>query len=80
MPVDKLGNEYKPREVVLKDDAGGISISFANKTYIRTDGNSEITGNLNMALRKIENLGKPTKPKDAVTKEYVDDTKGSGIF
>ena len=29
-----------------------------------------------MASHTIENLGNPTKPKDAVTKEYVDNTKG----
>ena len=67
MPVDKFGNEYKPREVVLKDDGGGISVSFANKTYIRTDGNSRITDNLNMRSHTIENLGEPKNPKDAVT-------------
>ena len=76
MPVDKFGNEYRSRRVVLKDD-GGISISFANKNYIRTE---LITGNLNMALRTIENLGKPINSKDAATKEYVDNTKGTGII
>ena len=40
----------------------------------------DITGNLNMALRKIENLGDPTNPKDATSKKYVDNTKGSGII
>ena len=79
MPVDKFGNEVKQRGTVVKDD-GGISLSFANKTYIRLDGESDITGNLNMALRKIENLGDPTNPKDATSKEYVDNTKGSGVI
>ena len=79
MPVDKFGNEIKQRGTAVKSDEG-ISLSFANKTYIRLDGESDITGNLNMALRKIENLGEPTNPKDATSKEYVDNTKGSGVI
>ena len=79
MPVDKFGNEVKQRGSVIKSDEG-ISLSFANNTYIRLDGESDITGNLNMALRKIENLGDPTNPKDATSKEYVDNTKGTGII
>ena len=54
----------------------GVSLTYINNNYIRSDGVSEITGNLNMASNTIENLGNPTKPKDAVTKEYVDNTKG----
>ena len=79
MPVDKFGNEIKQRGTTVKSDEG-ISLSFANKTYIRLDGESDITGNLNMALREIENLGDPTNPKDATSKEYVDNTKGSGVI
>ena len=79
MPVDKFGNEIKQRGSKIKSDEG-ISLSFANNTYIRLDGESDITGNLNMALRKIENLGNPTNPKDATSKEYVDNTKGTGII
>ena len=79
MPVDKFGNEIIHRGTAVKSDEG-ISLSFANKTYIRLDGESDITGNLNMALRKIENLGDPTNPKDATSKEYVDNTKGSGVI
>ena len=79
MTVDKFGNEVKVRGSTIKSDEG-ISLSFANNTYIRLDGESDITGNLNMALRKIENLGDPTNPKDATSKEYVDNTKGTGII
>ena len=79
MPVDKFGNEVRQRSTTAKSDEG-ISLSFANKTYIRIDGESDITGNLNMALRKIENLGEPTNPKDATSKEYVDNTKGTGVI
>ena len=79
MPVDKFGNEIRQRTTTVKSDEG-ISLNFANKTYIRLDGESDITGNLNMALRKIENLGEPTNPKDATSKEYVDNTKGTGVI
>ena len=79
MPVDKFGNEIRQRTTTIKSDEG-ISLNFANKTYIRLDGESDITGNLNMALRKIENLGEPSNPKDATSKEYVDNTKGTGVI
>ena len=71
MPVDKFGrmSDTKTRDT-------GVSLTYINNNYIRSDGISEITGNLNMASHTIENLGNPTKPKDAVTKEYVDNTKG----
>ena len=79
MPVDKFGNEIRQSGATVKSDEG-ISLSFANNTYIRLDGENDITGNLNMALRKIENLGEPTNPKDATSKEYVDNTKGTGVI
>ena len=79
MPVDKFGNEIRQRSTTVKSDEG-ISLNFANKTYIRLDGESDMVGNLNMALRKIENLGDPTNPKDATSKEYVDNTKGTGVI
>ena len=79
MPVDKFGNEIRQRTTTVKSDEG-ISLSFANDTYLRLDGENDITGNLNMSLNKIENLGEPTNPKDATTKEYVDNTKGTGVI
>ena len=79
MPVDKFGNEVIRGKTIVKSDEG-ISLGFANNTYIRLDGENDITGNLNMDLYKIENLAKPTNPKDATNKEYVDNTKGSGVI
>ena len=73
MPVDKFGNEYKRRNVVLKDD-GGISISFANKTYIRSDGNTPVTGSLDMKGNTLYNVASPVNPQDVATKEYTDKT------
>ena len=70
MPVDKFGrmSDTKTRDT-------GVSLTYINNSYIRSDGISEITGNSNMASHTIENLGNPTNPKDAVTKEYADTKK-----
>ena len=79
MPVDKFGNEVIRGKTIVKSGEG-ISLGFANNTYIRLDGENDITGNLNMDLYKIENLANPTNPKDATNKEYVDKTKGSSVI
>ena len=79
MPVDKFGNEVRQRSTIIQSE-GGIDLSFANNTYLRLDGENDVTGNLNMDLNKIENLGEPTNPRDATNKEYVDKTKGNGII
>ena len=79
MTVDKFGNEVKRGKTIIKSDEG-ISLGFANDTYIRLDGENDITGNLNMDFHKIENLGDPTNPRDATNKEYVDNIKKGGII
>ena len=79
MPVDKFGHEVKQITTTVRSDEG-LSLSFVNNTYLRLDGENDVTGNLNMDLNKIENLGEPTNPRDATNKEYVDKTKGTGII
>ena len=48
----------------------------ANKTeldgYLKKDGSSNMTGNLNMGNKKIINLANPTDNTDAINKAYVD--------
>ena len=75
MPVDKFG---RMSDTKTKDT--GVSLTYIDNNYIRSDGVGEITGNLNMASHTIENLGNPTKPKDAVTKEYADQVGGGSPF
>ena len=79
MPVDKFGDPVIQRGGNVQSE-GGIGLSFANDTYLRLDGENDITGNLNMSLNKIENLGEPTNPRDATNKEYVDKKKGTGLI
>ena len=78
MPINRFAEKPK-KDVAFKEDSG-ISLSFANSTYVRVDGESDMSGNLNMSLRKIENLADPVKPKDAVTKEYLDKAIGTSII
>ena len=75
MPVDKFG---RMSDTKTKDT--GVSLTYINNNYVRTDGNSRITGNLDMGGLTIENLGEPRKPKDVVTKEYVDKEVGGKLF
>jgi len=61
----------------LNDIAGALTGSVA------ADGQTPMTGNLNMANSKIISLGTPTLSTDAVTKAYVDaktDGTASGSF
>ena len=75
MPVDKFG---RMSDTKTKDT--GVSLTYINNNYIRSDGISEITGNLNMASHTIENLGNPTNPKDAVTRNTLTHTKKKKIY
>ena len=67
MPVDKFG---RMSDTKTKDT--GVSLTYINNNYIRSDGNSRITGNLDMGGSTIENLGETKEAKDAATKECVD--------
>ena len=53
------------------------SYGVTGDLYIRTDGNSTITSDLDFNSHKIINLGEPTSAHDAATKNYVD-THSSG--
>ena len=78
MPINRFAEKPK-KDVIFKEDSG-ISLSFANSTYVIVDGESDMMGNLNMSLRTIENLADPVKPKDAVTKEYLDKATGNNVI
>ena len=75
MPVDKFG---RMGEVEVKDS--GVSLTYINNNYIRSDGKTEIRGSLDMRGNTIYNVADPVNPQDVVTKVYVDNTKGSGVI
>ena len=67
MPVDKFG---RMSDTKTKDT--GVSLSYINNNYVRSDGGTPLTGSLDMRFNKVVNLHKPTEQYDAATKDYVD--------
>ena len=75
MPVDKFG-----RMSDMKTKDTGVSLTYINNNYIRSDGKTPLTGSLDMRGNTIYNVADPVNPQDVVTKVYVDNTKGSGVI
>ena len=75
MPVDKFG---RMREAKTEDS--GVSLTYINNNYVRSDGHTPLTGSLDMRGNTIYNVADPVNPQDVVTKIYVDNTKGSGVI
>ena len=75
MPVDKFG---RMSDTKTKDT--GVSLTYINNNYIRTDGSNTVTGSIDMKGNTLYNVSDPVNPQDVVTKVYVDNTKGSGVI
>ena len=75
MPVDKFGrmSDAKTRDT-------GVSLTYINNNYIRSDGNTPVTGSINMNGNNLYNVDDPVNPQDVATKEYVDQVGGGGPF
>ena len=67
MPVDKFGrmSDTKTRDT-------GVSLTYINNNYVRSDGSTPVTGSINMNDNTLFNLPDPENPKDVATKEYAD--------
>ena len=75
MPVDKFG---RMSDTKTKDT--GVSLTYINNNYIRSDGGTPVSGSIDMRGNTIYNVADPVNPQDVVTKVYVDNTKGSGVI
>ena len=75
MPVDKFG-----RMSDTKTTDSGVSLTYINNNYVRSDGGTPLTGSLDMKGNIIYNVVEPANPQDVATKVYVDNTKGSGVI
>ena len=75
MPVDKFG-----RMSDTKTTDSGVSLTYINNNYVRSDGGTPLTGSLDMRGNIIYNVAEPVNPQDVATKVYVDNIKGSGVI
>ena len=70
MPVDKFGrmSDSKTRDT-------GVSLTYINNNYIRSDGGTPVTGSIDMGGNSLRNVAEPVNPHDVATKEYTDNKR-----
>ena len=75
MPVDKFGrmSDAKTRDT-------GVSLTYINNNYIRSDGCTPLSGSINMNGNTLYNVSDPVNPEDVVTKEYADTTNKAFVL
>ena len=67
MPVDKFG---RMSDAKTKDT--GVSFTYINNNYIRSDGGTPISGSIDMRGNTLYNVSDPVNPQDVATKKYAD--------
>ena len=50
----------------------GVSLTYINNNYIRSDGNTPVTGSTDKKGNTLYNVSDPVNPHDVATKEYTD--------
>ena len=75
MPVDKFGrmSDAKTRDT-------GVSLTYINNNYIRSDGSTPVSGSINMNGNTLYNVPDPVNPQDVATKEYADTTNKAFVL
>ena len=75
MPVDKFG---RMSDTKTKDT--GVSLTYINNNYIRSDGGTPVSGSINMNGNTLYNVSDPVNPQDVATKEYADTTNKAFVL
>ena len=75
MPVDKFGrmSDAKTRDT-------GVSLTYINNNYIRSDGSTPVSGSIDMKGNTLYNVTDPVNPQDVATKEYADTTNKAFVL
>ena len=73
MPVDKFGrmSDAKTRDT-------GVSLTYINNNYIRSDVSTPVSGSINMDGNTLYNVPDPVNPQDVATREYAKNVRGGG--
>ena len=75
MPVVKFG---RMSDTKTKDT--GVSLTYINNNYIRSDGTTPVSGSINMNGNTLYNVPDPVNPQDVATKEYADTTNKAFVL
>ena len=75
MPVDKFG---RMSDTKTKDT--GVSLTYINNNYIRSDGTTPVSGSIDMRGNTLYNVPDPVNPQDVATKEYSDTTNKAFVL
>ena len=75
MPVDKFG---RMSDTKTKDT--GVSLTYINNNYIRSDGSTPVSGSINMNGNTLYNVPDPVNPHDVATKDYADTTNKAFVL
>ena len=75
MPVDEFGriSDAKTRDT-------GVSLTYINNNYIRSDGGTPVSGSINMNGNTLCNVPDLVNPQDVVTKEYADTSNNAFLL
>ena len=71
MPVDKFG---RMSDAKTKDT--GVSLTYIDNNYIRSDGGTPVSGSIDMSCNTLYNVSDPVNPQDVATKKYADEAGG----
>ena len=66
MPVDKFG---RMSDAKTKDT--GVSLTYINNNYIRSDGGTPVSGSIDIRGNTLYNVSDPVNPQDVATKKYA---------
>ena len=58
----------------------GVSLTYINNNYIRSDGSTPVSGSINMNGNTFYNMPDPVNPQDVTTKEYADTTNKASVL
>ena len=75
MPVDKFG---RMSDTKTKDT--GVSLTYINNNYIRSDGGTPVSGSIDMNGNTLYNVADPVNPHDVATKDYADTTNKAFVL
>ena len=71
MPVDKFGRMSNTK---TKDT--GVSLTYINNNYIRSDRSNSASGSLDMSGNTLYNVSDSVNPQDVAKKEYAEKVGG----